>query len=161
MNNINLRAVSKDDARFLYTIMNTDTILLALNEVPTQLCDWEEVIKEWQCDNDEEDYIICDGEIPIGWLGINGLSSTDKIAYLKMAVLLPDYHCKGIGCYSINLAIEMLKQRNYSAIILYTNQENHKARACYSRCGFEITERLMEEMSNGEIVARCKMELNL
>lgn len=161
MNNIRLYAVCDDNARFLHYIMNIDAVLGALNEVPTQLCDWTDAIKEWNHDDDEEDYIIKDGETPIGWLGINGLSSEDKIAYLKMAVILPDYQNKGIGHYSINQVIEMLKNRNYSKIILYTDQENHKAQSCYRKCGFEVTEILTEEMSNGKIVPRCKMELAL
>lgn len=161
MNNIKLRAVSAADAQFLFSIMNLDAILNALNEVPTQLDDWMDAIKEWSRDDDEEDYIICDGETPIGWLGINGLSSADKVAYLKLAAVLPNYHNKGIGYYAISQVIEMLRQRNYSKIVLYTDQDNKKARACYSKCGFEITETITEEVSNGKIVPRCIMELVL
>ena len=110
MNNINLRAVSDADAPFLAFIMNTDTVLEALNELPTQLEDWADAIKEWSKDNDEEDYIISDDETPIGWLGINSLESADKVAYLKLAALLPDYHNKGIGSYAISQIIELLRQ---------------------------------------------------
>lgn len=161
MNNIKLRAVSDGDAQFLTFIMNTDSVLNALNELPTQLEDWVDAIKEWSKDNDEEEYIITDGEIPIGWLGINSLESADKVAYLKLAAILPEYHSKGIGRYAINQVIEMLRQRKYLKVALYTDQENYKARACYSKCGFEVTETFMEEMANGKTVARCKMELDL
>ena len=54
------------------------------DEIPTQLSNWIDAISAWNCDSDEEDYIIFDGETPIGWLGINGLLSEDKIAYIKM-----------------------------------------------------------------------------
>ena len=161
MNNINLRIVSNADAQFLTDIMNTDTVLNALNELPTQLKDWVDAIKEWNKDSDEEDFIISDGDTPIGWLGINSLESTDKVAYLKLAAVLPEYHNKGIGCYAIKQVIEMLRQRKYLKVALYTDQENYKARACYSKCGFEVTEIFMEEMANGKTVARVKMELNL
>lgn len=161
MNNIKLRTVSAADAQFLFSIMNLDAILNALNEVPTQLDDWMGAIKEWSRDDDEEDYIICDGETPIGWLGINGLSSADKVAYLKLAAVLPNYHNKGIGYYAISQVIEMLRQRKYSKIALYTDQDNKKARACYSKCGFEIINTVTEEVSNGKIVPRCIMELVL
>lgn len=161
MNNIKLRAVSNADAQFLTFIMNNDCILDALNELPTQLEDWVDAVREWNKDLDEEDYIISDGEIPVGWLGINNLESTDKVAYLKLAAILPNYHSKGIGHYAISQIIEMLRQRNYLKVALYTDLENHKARACYSKCGFEIAETFMEEMANGKTVARCKMELNL
>ena len=161
MNNIKLRAVSDGDAQFLTFIMNTDSVLNALNELPTQLEDWVDAIREWSKDNDEEDYIITDGEIPIGWLGINSLESADKVAYLKLAAILSEYHNKGIGRYAINQVIEMLRQRKYLKVALYTDQENYKARACYSKCGFEVTETFMEEMANKKTVARCKMELDL
>ena len=161
MNNIKLRAVSDDDAQFLTYIMNTDSVLNVLNELPTQLEDWVDAIKEWSMDNDEEDYIICDGETPIGWLGINSLESSDAVAYLKLIAILPNYHNKGIGYHAISQVIGMLKQRNYFKVALYTDQENHKAKACYSKCGFAVTETFMEEMANGKTVARCKMELSL
>ena len=161
MNNIKLRAVSYADAEFLYFIMNTDAVLDALNELPTQLEDWVNAIMEWSKDKDEEDYIIGEGESPIGWLGINGLESADKVAYLKLVAILPDYHNKGIGRYAVSKIIEMLRQRNYLRVALYTDQENYKARACYSKCGFEVIEIFMEEMANGKSVVRCKMELSL
>ena len=159
MNSIMLRTVSDADANFLTLIMNTDSVLNALNELPTELEDWVNAIKEWSNDNDEEDYIICDGETPIGWLGVNGLESADRVAYLKLAAILPNYHNKGIGSYAISQVVEMLRQRNYLKMALYTDQKNDKARACYSKCGFEVTETFMEEMANGKTVARCKMEL--
>ena len=161
MNNIKLRAVSDSDAQFLTFIMNTDAVLNALNELPTQLEDWADAIVEWSRDNDEEDFIISDSNTPIGWLGINSLESADKVVYLKLAAILPEYHNKGIGHYAINQVIEMLRQRNYSKVALYTDQENYKARACYSKCGFEVTETFMEEMANGKTVARCKMDISL
>ena len=161
MNNIKLRAVSDGDAQFLTFVMNTDSVLDALNELPTLLNDWVDAIKEWSKDNDEEDYIITDGEIPIGWLGINNLESADKVAYLKLVAILPEYHNKGIGRYAISQVVEMLRQRKCLKVALYTDQENYKARACYSKCGFEVTETFMEEMANGKTVARCKMELDL
>ena len=161
MDNIKLRVVSDTDAQFLFSIMNLESIVNALNEVPTQLDDWRGAIEEWSRDDDEEDYIICDGEAPIGWLGINGLSSADKVAYLKLAALLPDYQNKGIGYYAISQVIELLRQRKYSKIALHTDRDNSKARACYDKCGFRITQTITEEMSNGKKIPRCIMELVL
>lgn len=161
MNNIKLRIVDENDAEFLFRIMNDATVLKALNEVETHLCDWEDAIREWNIDEDEEDYMIYNEGVPIGWLGINGLISTDRIAYLKIVAILPDYQNRGIGHYSISHIVEMLRLRNYTKVALYTNQNNHKAQDCYRKCGFKVVEELTEEMSDGEIVARYKMELNL
>jgi len=46
MTGVKLHAVCNDDAHFLFSIMNTDAILDALNEVSTQLCDWRDAIQE-------------------------------------------------------------------------------------------------------------------
>lgn len=161
MNKIELKIVSEMDASFLHSVMNVNAILDALNEVPTQLNDWNDAIKEWNADDDEEDFIIKYDDTPVGWIGINGLVSDNKTAYIKMIVILSDYHSKGIGYHAINQVIEMLKQRNYSKIALYTDCDNFKARACYGKCGFIVTKIFKDEMSNGKIVDRCKMEMNL
>ena len=161
MDNITLRPVNNADTEFLYSIMNHEAILDALNEVPTNFQDWLDAITEWSRDEDEEDYIIYLNGESVGWLGINGLSSVDKAAYLKLAAILPPYHSRGIGYTAICQIIDLLKKRGYAKLILYTDQANRKAQACYRKCGFVTTELLTEEMSNGKTVARCKMELVL
>ena len=55
------RPVREGDAAFLYRLMNDPAVLEALNEVPTEPQDWTEAICEWLRDEDEEDYIVCDG----------------------------------------------------------------------------------------------------
>ena len=158
MNNINLRAICNSDAEFLYSLMNTHSILDVLHEVPTELRDWEMAIREWSVDSDEENYIITDSGRSIGWLSVNNLSSSDKIAYLKMAVVLPEYQSKGIGRYAIGQVIKQLTARNYTKIALYTDQSNLKAQGCYKKCGFVTVETLTQKMSNGKSVPRVKME---
>lgn len=158
LNNIKLRIEEDKDAGFLFSIINMEPILDALNEVPTKISDWADAIKMWNEDDDEEDYIVTDGDVPIGWFGINGIASDNKMVYLKMAVILPKYHNKGIGCYAIKRMIELYKQRGFSGISLYTARDNHPAKARYRKCGFTITKTFSVEMSNGKIVERCKME---
>ncbi|MBQ8496902.1 MAG: GNAT family N-acetyltransferase [Clostridia bacterium] len=161
MDKIKLRIVSEEDSDFLFSIMNTDVILDALNEIPTQLENWKSAVKAWDSDDDEEDYIISDGENPIGWIAINGLSAIDNIVYIKMVAILPEFQNQGIGNYVITQVIEMLRKRNYSKIILYTDQDNHRAVVCYNKCGFKIAEKFKAKMSNGKTVIRHKMELTL
>lgn len=141
--------------------MNSEEIATVLNEPPTSIEFWKEAIFEWEKDADEEDYIIlCDGSC-IGWLGVNGLLSKDKTAYIKMLALLPDYQGKGIGAKALDLIINDLKNLGYVKVILYTNQRNIKAQKCYEKCGFQITKTFMEKRSNGEYEHRLKMELLL
>ena len=161
MKNIKIIAVTENDAEFLQKLMNNETVMAILNEVPTALAVWVDAIKEWAQDTDEEDYIIFDGTTPIGWLGVNGLSSTDKKAYIKMITLLPQYQNCGIGSFVITETIENLKLRGYNSIGLYTDQSNIQAQQCYLKCGFDITTETEQKMSNGAVVKRYIMECSL
>lgn len=161
MKNIKIIAVTENDAEFLQKLMNNETVMAILNEVPTALAVWVDAIKEWAQDTDEEDYIIFDETTPIGWLGVNGLSSTDKKAYIKMIALLPQYQNCGIGSFVITETIENLKLRGYNSIGLYTDQSNIQAQQCYLKCDFDITAETEQKMSNGAVVKRYIMECSL
>ena len=149
MNGINIKMVRKNDAQFLHDLMNNESIMTVLNEVPTAINVWAD---------DEEDYIIFDELVPIGWLGLNGLSSEDKKAYIKVIALIPSYQKRGIGQYVINQIIENLKLRGYVSIGLYTDQSNVQAQRCYLKCGFDVTDKIVQKMSNDTYVRRYKME---
>ena len=153
-----LRPVTPDDAPFLTVLMNIPSVLERLNEVPTTAPDWSDAIREWLSDDDEEDYIVCSGGMPIGWLGVNGLLDREKTAYLKMAVFLPDYQGRGLGSRAIQELLGSLKLRGVRQVLLYTDSDNDIARACYQKCGFWLVESLTETMSNGRNVSRVKME---
>lgn len=150
--------VCAEDAQFLYRLMNDPNILDSLDEVPTNLQDWIEAISMWERDPDEEDYVIFDDETPVGWLGINGLLSKDKTAYIKMIGLLPQYQSKGIGANILHQFVGALHSRGFSSVALYTNRNNVRAQNCYTKCGFRVVEELTEEMPNGKQVRRYKME---
>ncbi len=155
---IRMLNVNENDADFLCELMNDKSIINTLDEIPTRLCDWSDAISVWNCDPDEEDYIIFDGETPIGWLGINGLLSGDKTVYIKMIVLLPQYQNIGIGSYVVAKCLTDLKSRGFEKVMLYTNKDNYRAQKCYSKCGFSIVQELTEKMSNGNTVNRYKMQ---
>ncbi len=155
---VQVRPVCKDDAKFLCLLMNCPPVLQRLNEVPTEQQDWTDAINLWSHDDDEEDYIVFDGDTPIGWLGVNGLLGEEKAAYLKMAVLLPDYQGHGFGSFAICELMCRLRHRGFEKIVLYTDSDNYKAQGCYQKCGFQIVESLVETMSNGMAVSRFKME---
>lgn len=158
---IRLTAVCSRDASFLCHLMNEPSILAALNEIPTTLSDWEGYIPVWEQDPDEEDFILFYANTPVGWLGINGLLSGGKTAYIKMLALLPEYQHMGFGRSAVRQSLKILNHRGFSSAALFTNQINLKAQACYRSCGFEITEAFTEEMADGMLVKRCKMECTL
>lgn len=153
--------VNEKDAEFLSKLMNNESVMTALNEVHTTADVWVDAIAEWKQDDDEEDHIIFYGAVPVGWLGINGLLSEDKKAYIKMIALLPEYQNCGIGQYVIDQITDDLKRRGYVSVGLYTNQSNIRAQKCYIKCGFDITAETVQKMSDGTDVRRVKMERSL
>lgn len=155
-----IAAVNKHDAEFLQKLMNNESIMTVLNEIPTTVEIWADAIIEWEQDSDEEDYIIFDESTPIGWLGVNGLS-TKKKAYIKVIALFPNYQNRGIGQYVIKEIIENLKLRGYSSLGLYTDQSNVRAQQCYLKCGFDIIAEIEQKMSNGALIKRYEMEIVL
>jgi ribosomal protein S18 acetylase RimI-like enzyme len=158
---IELRPVSQNDALFLEQLMNNDQILAILHEVPTSVDVWADAIVAWDNDPDEEDYIIFDEGVPIGWLGVNGLSAEDKRAFIKIIAVLPTHQGRGIGQYVTKEMMGRLRVRGYTSLALYTDLSNVRAQHCYQRCGFEITQKTVEKMSNGTTVDRCRMEVSL
>ena len=160
MESILIRKVERKDADFLFNLMNNESILNSLNEIPSSLDNWQRAITEWNKEH-EEHHIIFDNNIPVGWLGVNGLTSQDKQAWIKIIAILPDKQGLGIGPYVINQLIENLKLRDYKSIALYTDRSNVNAQKCYQKCGFVITDTPIKKMHNGKYVERYKMEVGL
>ena len=161
MKNIEVRPVAQGDATFLQQLMNNDRVMAVLHEVPTSVDVWTEAIAEWDKDPDEEDYLVLDAGVPIGWLGINGLSSENKQVFIKMIALLPTHQGRGIGQYVIRRTIENLRLRGSTSLALYTDLGNVRAQRCYHRCGLRVSEKMVEKMPNGTMVDRCGMEMSL
>lgn len=158
MKNIEVKQVTQNDALFLQQLMNNSMIMAVLNELPTSVDVWADAILEWKNDPDEEDYIIFDEDMPVGWLGINGLSSESKQVWVKVIALLPAHQGRGIGHHAMNEIIENLALRGFRSVALYTDCTNERAQRCYNRCGFEISEKTVQKMPNGTSVDRYKME---
>ena len=81
--------------------------------------------------------------------------------FLKMAALLPEYQNNGIGAYVITHLIGKARENNAVSLSLFTDQNNHRAQQCYIKCGFQVVDTFMDEMSNGKRVTRLKMTLTL
>lgn len=160
MTNIKIQEVQFRDAEFICKLMNNEFVMASLNEVTTTVTDWECAISEWKQDPDEADYIIFVDTVPVGWIATNGLVSMDKKAFIKMLAILPEYQGQGIGQYAVRQVIGVLKETNFTSVALYTDEENRRAQKCYSKCGFAITEKFVDKMSNGRSVKRYKMELH-
>ena len=161
MKNIEVRQVTQNDALFLQQLMNHTEMMAILHVFPTSVDYWADAILIWDNDPDEEDYIILDEGVPVGWLGINGLSSESKQAWVKVIALLPTHQGRGIAHYVMSEIIENLALRGFRSVALNTDRSNERAQRCYSRCGFEISKKTVREMPNGTTVDQYKMERTL
>ena len=153
---VQLRPIETNDAAFLHSLMNHPALMERLHQPPTNLTDWQEAIQLWHSDPDEEGYIITTGSEPVGWFAVNGLCS--DLPYIKMAVLLPEYQVQGIGRRMIDQLCGQLHSQGYSAVRLFTDQDNLRAQRCYQRSGFRIIDTLEEPWPDGSILLRCEME---
>ena len=79
MDNVILVDVNIDDKKFLYQLMNNEILMEILAEKSTNEKHWEKAIEVWKTDKDEGNFIIYNlYNLPIGWIGINGLLSQNK-----------------------------------------------------------------------------------
>lgn len=162
MCSITIRKVEKTDSAFLCELMNHPALMHRLHQTATTCQDWAEAIRLWAQDKDEQGFILCDSNLPIGWFGVNGLQSTDKKAYLKIAVLLPDYQGKGIGSAFLSQLLMDLKAAGYSSVGLFVDCDNSRAQRCYQKCGF-VTVDTVEERGwpDGSAAMQYEMEKRL
>ena len=91
------------------------------------------------------------------WIAVNG-----KKAYLKIAVLLPDYQGKGIGSSFLSQLLMDLKAEGYSSVGLFVDCDNPRAQRCYPKCGFVIVDTVEERgWPDGSAAMQYEMEKRL
>lgn len=161
MEKIIIKKVAPQDADFLFMLMNNPAILKKLNEIPTQKQDWIDAVLAWEDDPDECGYIVWNNEKQIGWFAFNSLKSDDRVPYLKMAVLLPEYQSRGIGVSVLSELLTSMKDAGYNTVKLHTDEDNISAQKCYRKCGFQVVDTISETMSDNSTVMRYVMECKL
>lgn len=158
MKNWTIRAVCPEDADFLTVLMNTPGLMARLHQTSTGKRDWEEAIALWLSDADEEGYIVSSRGQQVGWVAVNGLLSPDRLPYLKIAALLPEFQNLGLGRQVIRQLMAELRKRGYPAIRLFVDQDNHKARKCYESCGFQAVGTVCQQWPDGTVCTQLEME---
>ncbi len=138
-----LRPVSQEDASFLWKVANDPSLREILCDGPSDIGVWRDAIDMWRKDPDEEVLVIvrCGDDTPMGWVGVNGLLSGDRVSWVKMIALLPEFWKQGYGSETIREVKRRLFRRGCSRIRLWTDQCNTPAQDCYRRNGFVVIER--------------------
>lgn len=161
---VNIKPVLKEDIKFIYEVSNNEEIMRIFHDKPTTLNQWQNFIEEWEKDVDEQNYIIsrvCDG-VEVGWLGINGLLSEDKIGWIKVIAISPDYWSCGYGRQAVEKVKAIFKSKGFRNIKLWTDACNKRARRCYESNGFVIQKIVEKKVGNLEnVVDRVLMSCML
>jgi ribosomal protein S18 acetylase RimI-like enzyme len=74
----------------------------------------------------------------------------NKIAFLTMLCVKPEFSGKGIGHQLLNFSMEDIKNKGFNSLHLEVKIDNHPAMNLYKRAGFEVTN------STGKLVLMIK-----
>ncbi len=101
-------------------------------------------LEEWKNvlsldDEDERNFLVCRGCLPVAWLRINGLLNKD-MAWISMLVVSDKHQRQGIGSYAIDFSEKFVKEKGFSKIGIHTTDDNIPAQNLYRKCGYTITE---------------------
>lgn len=96
-------------------------------------------------------YILCDGEIPIGYIQISAYPPKGT-AKLHKVYLLSNYHHQGLGQLMLNYAVECAKELGFQRIILNVNKNNSRAISAYKRNGFRQIDSVVNDIGSGFVM---------
>ncbi|MBQ3095708.1 MAG: GNAT family N-acetyltransferase [Clostridia bacterium] len=134
-----IKPLEQENIIFIYSLMSEPNNISALHTDIISLDEWRKSFAEAENDADEENFIIYNKEIPCGWLKLNGLQN-DETAWISMLVVSEKFKHQGIGKFAVEFSINLLKQRGFKEIKLYTTEDNYVAIELYQKCGFVIIE---------------------
>lgn len=146
---IKFNVLEEKDMRFLFELLNNESILAALHIEKMSYDEWLDVYKKyWKNDTDEKNFILFFGNKPAGWLKINGLDGNDT-AWLSMLAVAPEYQRKGLGTAAVSFFEEYIYGSGFSSAGIHTTEDNSAAQSLYKKCGYGITEQAVTVTGNG------------
>lgn len=146
---LELHEVEEPDYLFLHQLMNNPAIQKSLHQPDSSVEGWRESIKLWKADSDEKNFIIYCNNNPVGIIGLNGLNSSDKIVWIKILALLPEYQGKFIGTYALANCFDIVFALGFAEIKLYTDKDNKTAQRLYEKFLFKVEEEVTKKMPDG------------
>ena len=85
---------------------------------------------------DEQNYIIRDGERPMAWLKLNGFCN-DSL-WISMLVVHAAYKNQGVGMFALHFVEEIAVQTQRKYICISTTADNVPALSLYQKAGYTI-----------------------
>jgi ribosomal protein S18 acetylase RimI-like enzyme len=135
------------DISFVIQILTSPRNKSALNPADLSLAEWQTKFEQNLADPDEANFIIRQGETPIAWIKLNGLSGSD-MAWISMLTVHENYQRQGVGSFAIHHAEKYVLERGFTAVGIHANVENAPAVNCYKNAGYGIIEE--NDCTNGD-----------
>jgi len=129
----NVVSATSEYAKFVSEIYNENIEALHGGDI----YNWNEIFLRDK--TDEKNFIICENDLPVAWLRIDGVNSKD-IAWISMLIVEMKSQGCGVGIYAVNFAEEYIKSKGFNRIGVRTTEDNVAAQALYKKCGYAITE---------------------
>ena len=162
---LTLRPILPTDAEFLTKLCSLALVREALSLGNHDRDYWTKAVRAWTEDRDEAAFIACCGRPPqdIGWIAVNGLQSLKGTAWIKMMALLPDQWNHGYCRDCMRMVKDMLQDRGFRRLRLWTDATNARAISCYQASGFRrITEerRLVGDLPEERlrVLMECRLD---
>lgn len=109
----------------------------ALHGKPISPKEWEAILSA--DDEDERNFLVCRGCMPVAWLRINGLLQRD-MAWIGMLVVSDKHQRQGVGSYAVSYAEEFVRQKGFQRLGIHTTGDNLPAQNLYRKCGYTVSE---------------------
>lgn len=133
-------------AKYVMDFYNQSIGILHGKEI--SLDEWKSILSS--DDEDEQNFLICHGCIPVAWFRLNGLKNKE-VAWISMLVVSGKHQRNGIGTYAVRYAEKFAKNRNFIKMKIHTTEDNIPAQNLYKKCGYSIInyrERSTEDGTN-------------
>lgn len=123
----------------------------ALHGKNISLDEWEKILSK--NDPDEENFLICQGAVPVAWMRLNGLCSKET-AWVSMLAVSSARHRQGVGSFALQYAEIMLQSRGFCRLKIHTTTDNIPACNLYQKLGYTVAN--IDECITGDGIKRAR-----
>lgn len=141
-----------DDILFICDLLTDSSNASALHVKPLSNDEYRQFYDEMRVAlifdvDDELNYIIRKGTIPVAWLKINGLSV--ESLWISMLVVHKKYRRQGVGNFAMNFVNEFALSTGRRHIYIHTTADNIAAIALYKKYSYTVTAENERQYSDG------------
>lgn len=144
---LRLRALERDDLRFVHNLNNNYRVMAYWFEEPYEsYVELEDLYIRHIHEQSERRFIVETPEgVPVGLVEIVEITYIHRRAEFQI-IIAPEYQRRGYGISAAMLAVDYaFRVLNLNKLYLLVSTENERAIAVYKHCGFREEGRLIDE----------------